>query len=133
MTSDLQPDTSEVLQEEPEYVMSVQGCVSVKGPVRTQELPRKGGATRTRIVNDTKYVQLLEADKRRGRLTVMSMDAEMYVGFSEASMQAPDSAAGVWPKGVPLIVTAAVDVFVMCAEAAKTTRVSVFPELWAEG
>lgn len=132
MASDLQPDTGEVLQEEPEYVMSVQGCVSVKGPVRVQELPCKGGATRTRVVNDTKYVQLLENDLRRRKVTLMSMDAEMGVGFIETSMQ-DASAMSVWPKGVPFPITAATEVWVICAEATKTTRISITTELWAQG
>jgi len=132
VASDLQPDTGEVLQEEPDYVMSVQGCVSVKGPVRTQELPRKGGATRTRTVSDTKYVQVLENDMRRGQMTLMSMDAEMGVGFSEAAMQDPMSMS-VWPKAVPFRVNAATEVWVICAEATKTTRISITTELWAQG
>ena len=132
MASELQPDVGEVLQEEP-YQMPVTGEVSVCGPVRTQELPRKGAATRTRTVDDTTYVRVLEADKRRGKAVLMSMDAEMYVSFSDANMQAPSSAAAVWPKAVPLEVTAAVDIYVMCAESGKTTRVGILSELWAEG
>jgi hypothetical protein len=128
----LQPDTGEVLQEEP-YVMAVTGAVTVAGPVRTQELPRKGAATRTRTVTDTQYVQVLEADPRRASVLLMSMDQEMYVGFSEASMQAPESAATVWPAGVPFPLSAAVDVYVMCAATGQTTRVSVTSFLWAQG
>lgn len=129
--TDLQPDTGEVLQEEP-YVMAVQGAVSVKGPVRVQELPLKGGGTRTKSVGDTKFIQVLEADKRRGRAVLMSMDEEVYIGFSEAAMQDP-IASTVWPAGVPFEVPAAVEAYVMCAVAAATTRVSVTTYLWAEG
>lgn len=131
MTNDLQPDIDEVLQEEP-YKMAVTGEVSVCGPVRTQELPRKSGATKTRVVSDTKYVQLLENDPRRGFMLVMSMDAELLFGFSEAAMQDP-SAASVWPKGVALPIAVAAELWVQCAEAAKTTRVSVTTGLWATG
>lgn len=131
MASDLQPDVGEVLQEEP-YKMAVTGEVSVCGPVRTQELPRKNGATKTRVVGDTAYVQLLDNDPRRGFMLVMSMDAELYYGFTEASMQA-SSAMSVWPKGVPLTLPVAAELWVMCAEAAKTTRVSVTTGLWAVG
>lgn len=130
-TNDLQPDVGEVLQEEP-YQMAVTGEVSVCGPVRTQELPRKSGATKTRVVSDTKYVQLLENDPRRGFMLVMSMDRELYYGFSEASMQDP-SAMSVWPKGVPLPLPVAAELWVQCAEAAQSTRVSVTTGLWAAG
>lgn len=129
--SDLQPDVGEVLQEEP-YKMAVTGEVAVCGPVRTQELPRKSGATKTRVVLDTKYVQVLENDPRRGFMLVMSMDAEMYFGFSEAAMQDP-SAASVWPKGVPLPLAVAAELWVQSAESGKTTRVSVTTGLWATG
>lgn len=131
MASDLQPDVGEVLQEEP-YKMAVTGEVSVCGPVRTQELPRKSGATKTKTVGDTAYVQLLDNDPRRGFMLVMSMDAELYFGFSEASMQAP-SAMSVWPKGVPLPLPVAAELWVQCAESGKTTRVSVTTGLWAAG
>jgi hypothetical protein len=130
--TDLQPDVSEVLQEEPEYVMSVQGAVSVRGPVRTQALPRKGGATRTRTVSDVKASQVLTADPRRARVTLMSMDQDMLVAFSDAASQDP-STMSAWPKGVPFTCDATVDVYVQCATAAQTTRVSITTELWAEG
>lgn len=129
--TDLQPDTKEVLQEEP-YVMAVQGAVTVAGPVRTQTLPRKGGATRTRVVGDSRAVQVLTSDPRRARVTLMSMDQEMLVAYSDAATQDP-STMTAWPKGVPFTCDATVDVFVQCAVAAQTTRVSVTTELWAEG
>ncbi|MFJ3812582.1 hypothetical protein ACIPWE_40265 [Streptomyces sp. NPDC090073] len=131
MASELQPDVGEVLQEEP-YNMPVTGEVSVCGPVRTQELPRKAGATKTRTVGDTQYVCLLDNDYRRGFMTVMSMDAEMYFGFTEASMQA-STAMSVWPKAVPLTLPISSELWVQCAESGKTTRVSVTTGLWAAG
>jgi hypothetical protein len=129
--SELQPDVGEVLQEEP-YQMPVTGEVSVCGPVRTQELPRKSGATKTRTVTDTAYVQLLDSDPRRGFMTVMSMDREIYFGFSEAAMQAT-TAMSVWPKAVPLVLPVAAELWVQCAESGQTTRVSVTTGLWAAG
>jgi hypothetical protein len=129
--TDLQPDVGDVLQEEP-YTMPVTGAVAVDGPVRTQELPRRNGATKSRTVSDTAYVQLLDNDPRRGFMLVMSMDAELYYGFTEASMQAP-SAMSVWPAKVPLTLPVAAELWVMCAEAGKTTRVSVTTGLWAAG
>lgn len=131
MESELQPDVAEVLQEEP-YTMPVTGSVSVAGPVRTQELPRKAGATKTRTVSDTSYVQLLDNDPRRGFVTMISMDAEMAFGFTEASMQAGQSMTQ-WPKGVPLTLPVATELWVICNEAGKSTRVSVATGLWAAG
>lgn len=132
MASDLQPDVGEVLQEEPEYVMSVQGKVAVQGPVRTQELPRKAGATKTRTVTDTAYVQMLDSDPRRGFVMVMSMDAAFYFGFTEASMQAT-SAMSVWPKNVPLPLPLSAELWVQSAETGVSTRISVTTGLWAAG
>jgi hypothetical protein len=132
VASELQPDTREVLQEEPEYVMAVQGAMTVKGPVRTQALPRKGGATRTRAVDDTRAVQLLTADPRRARVTLMSLDQEFLVAFSEAACQA-ESSMTAWPKGVPFVCDATVDIYAQCAVESESTRVSVTTELWAEG
>lgn len=129
--SDLQPSVGDVLQEEP-YQMPVTGEVSVCGPVRTQELPRKGGATKTRSVSDTAYVQMLENDPRRGFMMVMSMDREIYYAFNETSMQAT-TAMSVWPKAVPLVMPIAAELWVMCAETGQSTRVSVTTGLWAAG
>lgn len=131
VVSDLQPDVGEVLQEEPEYVMSVQGCVSVNGPVRTQALPRKGGSTRTRVVTDTKAVQVLKADPRRASAVLMA-DESIYVGYGEASKD-DTTAMSLWPGNVPFVCTATVDVFVRSAAADGSTFVSVTTELWAQG
>lgn len=130
--TDLQPDTQEVLQEEPEYVMQVQGAVTVKGPVRTQSLPRKGGATRSRAVADGRPVQLLTADPRRARVTLLSVEEPMYVGYGEGSITDPSTMA-LWPAGLPFVCDTTVDVFVQCATEAASTTVSVVTELWAEG
>jgi hypothetical protein len=131
VASELQPDVGDVLQEEP-YKMAVTGEVSVCGPVRVQELPRKAGATKTRTVSDTKYVQLLDNDPRRGFMVLMSLDQEMAFGFSEASMQDP-SAMTAWPKGVPCPLPVATEVWVICSAAGQSTRVSVTTGLWAVG
>lgn len=129
--TDLQPDTHEVLQEEP-YVMAVTGSMSVSGPVRTQALPRKGGATRSRLVGDGKPVQLLTADPRRARAVLLSLDKAVYVGYGQAS--ATDASTMVaWPAGVPFECAATVDVFVQCAEQGQNTMISVATEMWAEG
>jgi hypothetical protein len=128
---ELQPDTREVLQEEP-YVMPVQGAVSVQGPVRVQALPRKGGATRTRLVPAARAVQVLAADHRRARVTLMSLDKEMLVGFSEAATQ-DESSMSAWPVNVPFVCDATVDVYLQSGDDTDSTRVSITTELWSEG
>lgn len=131
--SELQPDTGEVLQEEPQRYTAIPVCVEdVQGPVRVQSLPRKAGSTRTRTVGATRVVQVLEADPRRASALLMSVDQAMYVAFSEAAAQDP-STMSLWPAGIPFPVTAVVDVYVLCAVDAQTTQVSVTTELWAAG
>lgn len=130
--TDLQPDTGEVLQEEPDYVMQVAGCVTVKGPVRVQELPAKGGGTRTKTVSDTRPEHFLEPDPRRRRAVLMSMDREIYIAFSQAGIQ-DAIGSSIWPKGVPFEVDASTDVYVLSAETGQSTRVSVTTYLWAQG
>ncbi len=131
--TELQPDTGEVLQEEPQQYTAIPVCVEdVQGPVRVQALPRKTGSTRTRTVGTTRAVPVLEADPRRAQAVLMSMDQEMLVGFSEASAQDP-STMSLWPAGVPFVITAVVDVYVLCAVESETTQVSITTELWAAG
>lgn len=133
--SDLQPDIGEVLQEEYEEDSErgvVDVCVKdVHSPVRTQTLPRKGGATRTVTVT-TAVNQYLRADPRRGRVLVMSMDENLRVAFNRASAQEPTSMS-VWPPLVPLEITAAVDLWLASGHATDPTVVSITTETWAEG
>ena len=132
--SDLQPDTGEVLQEEaPDEYTSVAVCVTeVKTPVRVQRLPEKGGSTRTRVISDTRAVQVLDADHRRGSAVVMSIDEPVYIGIGRASIEDP-STMSIWPINVPWPCGATVDVYVRCATDAATSRVSITTGLWAEG
>lgn len=133
MSAELQPDVGEVLQEEPQKYTAIPVCVEdVKGPVRVQVLPRKGGSTRTRTVTDTKAVQVLDADARRASAVLMSIENDLLFAFSEAATQ-DTSTMSVWPKLVPLPCSATVPVWIKCATAAQTTRVSITTELWAEG
>jgi hypothetical protein len=130
--SELQPDTAEVLQAEaPEKLTAVPVCVEeVRAPVRAQQLPRKGGSTQTRTVS-TAAKRYLLADHWRGSVTIMSMDQNIMVGFSEAAAQDPEGAMSIWPKLVPLVVTATVEIWL--ASVAATTDVSLTAERWAEG
>lgn len=127
---DLQPEVDVVLQEEHYDDAAVKVCVeSVKSPVRTQELPHKAGATRTRTVG-TAPVKLLAADHFRARATIVSIGQNMLFAFSNAATQDPSTMA-LWPAGVPYISLAATEVWV--ASATSTTSVSYASENWAAG
>lgn len=130
-TVDLQPDTDEVLQSEAYKEPPVSVCVeSVKTPVRTQELPRKGGTTRSRTVDNVSPWHAIAADYFRGKATIISVGQNMLVGFNQVSTSDP-SLMLLWPANVPFYVSAVVDVYILSATA--TTTVSVATELWATG
>lgn len=126
-TAEFEPDTHEVLQEEP-YTMPVTGSVTITGPVRTQALPRKGAGTLTKTLTTTEG-QVLTADHRRGR-TVLLGDADFLVAFSQASCQA-DTSMAAWPANVALVLTGTTEVWAKAATG--TVSLSVLIERWAEG
>lgn len=128
---ELQPHTSEVLQEESteEYGHIPPICVSeVRSPVRTQSLPRKGGATFTKTVG-TVPLQVLWADHRRARARVVSTTA-LLIAHSKASASDASTMA-VWPANTVFETTAVTEMWV--AAASGTAQVGVITELWAEG
>lgn len=129
--SDLQPDTKEVLQEEPDYVMAVSGCVTVKGPVRTQELPRKSGSTRTLTVTTTPK-RYLRADHRRAWATLRALDADDAVAyaFNEASATELASMSEL-PGGEKDRLDVTAELWVRAV--ADTARISITTGNWADG
>jgi hypothetical protein len=130
---DFQPDTEEVLQMEPEGKGPVVD-VTVSGPVRTQELPRRAGATFTRTVGTltgtTPAVRVLTADHKRARAVLMSVGQNMLVAFNQGSAQ-DASRMILWPANSAFVVTTATEVWV--AAATGTTSIGVATELWATG
>lgn len=130
--TELQPDASEVLQEEgDDQAVTVPVCVEyVKGPVRTQQLPRKAGSTRTRSVSHTTPWRALAADHRRASATLVS-GAAFLVAFSETAAQS-DGTMSWWPANVPLSIGCDTDVWVKVAGDADAD-VSVLTERWAAG
>lgn len=129
--SELQPDTAEVLQEEPEYVMSVQGCVTIKGPVRTQELPRKSGSTRTMTLDETPR-RVLTADHRRAWMQLRALDADAAVvyAFNEASAGELQTMSEL-PGGQVDRLDCTTELWVAAADT--TARVSITTSNWADG
>jgi hypothetical protein len=123
---DLQPDVEDVLQEEtPEPAIAVR----VEGPVRTQALPRKAGASFTKTIT-TVAERVLRQDPYRAVAYVTSFDQDVYLAFNTASAQ-DTSRMCRWPRGVPFLSEAATDIWV--ASVTGTTAVSVSTELWATG
>jgi hypothetical protein len=126
---ELQPDPDEVLQVEPaghEPIVKV----SQQGPVRTQSLPTKGGATTTKNVPTfPATLQILRPDHRRAKADLIT-SAAVYVAYGKANAQDLSTMA-LLPAGVRLPVSGTIEVWVTCSTGTPT--VSVFTELWATG
>lgn len=126
----MQPDLEDVAQVLPDPVNEPPVNVVVDGPVRTQALPRRAGATFTKPVGSAAPTFILRADGRRAAAYITSFDQDMLVAFSNASAQ-DASRMGRWPAGTPLPVEAATDVWVQAVTG--TSAVSVITEMWATG
>lgn len=133
MSTDLQPDTAEVLQTEEPYGDTHIVDVAVCGPVRTQPLPRKGGATFTKtcgvLGSASGAVNVLRADHRRAQALLVAA-SPFLIAYNDANAQSVDTMALI-PANVPILVSATVDVWV--AAPAATVAVSVLVEDWATG
>lgn len=127
----LQPETDQVLQMEPEpSLTAIPVCVEeIKSPVRIQELPRKMGTTRTRLVTTTAQ-KYLPANHFRAQATLVSFDQDMLVAFNSASAQDP-STMSRWPAAIPMVITTMAEIWV--ASFTATTNVSFTTERWATG
>lgn len=128
---DLQPDVSEVIQEEPEAEYSTPIVdVAVCGPVRTQQLPRKAGGTKTVTLDAITPKHILTADHRRGMAYLVSHTEDFMLAYSKTSSTDDESMARI-PKNILFPVGATVDVYVKAQ--ATTTTLSVVQEGWAAG
>jgi hypothetical protein len=131
--NDLQPSVDEVLQAEHPDDVSQAVPVRVVGadvPVRTQDLPKKAGATRSQTVTATTWVRLLTADHRRAIARVISVGQNMLVAYNLASTQ-DDSRAALVPANTWLPSSAVTEIWVKSATG--TTVVSYITEMWATG
>jgi len=133
--TDLQPDVPDVLQEEEDGGITVPVCVvDQKSPIRTQALPRKGGATLTRSATTTP-LRVLTADHRRARAQLLAtgVDEVFLVAFSRAAAQSEDTMTR-WCGRVPFETTATTEVWIRVPTTPGTAvTVGVAVELWAEG
>jgi hypothetical protein len=132
---DLQPDVPDVLQEEAPPTFDVPVCITDQtGPLRTQALPRKGGATQTRVLTTTPF-RVLTADPRRARARIMAAAAAdvFLVAFTETAAQA-ESTMCLWNGREPFIHDATTEVWLSVpATPGTAVTVGVATELWAEG
>jgi hypothetical protein len=126
---EFQPDLVDVLQIEGAFGTEPPVNVKVNGPVRTQELPSKAGATFTKVVT-TAPIKLLFSDHRRSRATIISVGQNMLVAFSSAAAQ-DSSRMALWPANLPYTHLGGTELWV--ASATTTTAVSVLTSLWATG
>lgn len=127
---DLQPDLSEVLQEEIAPVHEgLPVPVRIVGPVRAQILPAKSSSTKTVAVGTTP-IRILQANHRRSRILLMATGGAMRVAFNTASKETPASMA-LWPVNVPLELLGDDEVWVM--GDAGNISVSLVASRWADG
>lgn len=126
--TDLQPDVTEILQEEAPDSGIIP--VDIQGPIRTQNLPRKLAASRTVTFGDVTPKRLLRANPMRASANLVSFTSDMLVAFNRAAKEDPSTMAR-WPMNTPLLVTAATDVYVAPVTAPMT--ISVVAEYWAVG
>lgn len=124
---DINPDKDDVLQVEDPDPQAVE--VRIVGPAKVQQLPHKGGATRTRIISTTP-VKLLSADHRRARAVLMSVGTNVLYALGKEQAVDPSTMA-LWPQNVPYVVTA--DTEVWAVAVVGPTSVSITTEMWAEG
>lgn len=127
---EMQPDTEEILQVEEPAGREPTVKVSQQGPVRTQALPTKAGATRTVLLQAFPATyQIARANPRR-RQAFLVAPAAFLVAYNDASAQDLSTMA-LWPANVPLPVTASIDVYVSAPTG--TVSISVLSEFWATG
>lgn len=129
--SDLQPDIEEVLQSEEYADVTVNVCVEkIRTPVRTQELPRKQGGTRTLTINALGPTRIVPADHNRAQILITSFDEDIYVAFNAQAAE-DSSTMQRWPALVPYPVDVTTAVYLKAYQ--NTTEVSFGTSLWAVG
>lgn len=125
----LQPDTEEVLQVEPMPLATVPVEVQdIRGPVRVKILPNEAGTTRTISIGSSVPKPILQADHFRARAVLCSFDQDFLYAFTENAASDPSTMARQ-PKAVPLVLTAATQVWVLAQTG--TTVLSYATERWA--
>jgi hypothetical protein len=103
--------------------------VDVTNIVRVDQLPsRSGGMTSVRV-GATEPVKLLAGDPRRKSATIISLDADLFLGdFPGQVLPSVGDARARWPSSVPWVSERTDEVW---ATATVATNVTVIIEHWA--
>jgi hypothetical protein len=138
MTNPYVPDAEDVqgVEDETDY-KHPPVCVVVDGPVRTQQLPFRGGmsvtvhiqpATSVAASTGGNQTKRFNADPRRGMLTLLATDQPFYYGFDQTAVE--NGLAATWPINVPLYVRHSDQFWVASANVAGSS-LSVIREDWS--
>lgn len=126
---DLQPELDEVLQAQGDDSAVSVTVTDIKSPVRTQELPRRGGATRSYTLAAGAVPRRVAANNpRRASIILIAYGGDVYVSYGQQGSQDTMTQAR-WPAGVPLMLTSTQSVFVTPVTVAIT--LSTITEMWA--
>lgn len=126
------PDPAEIVQAEEVYDPSRPISVDVCGPVQTREVPAAGypGYQTLTAVGTAVGVRALSLEPRRKYATLIALDQDVWIGSSQAAVQAGASGAMRIPAVVPYVIGHMHEVWV-CA-VTGTTDVSVETVNWSE-
>lgn len=125
---DLQPDTGDLLQEEQVPGLTAIPVV-VEGPTRVVELPAQDLVLGQVDVDNTTPVRIFGRDPRRKRLQLVASGGSVRIATSQK--QAVPGNGAVWPVGVPYMVNAMTEVWVIAVSGSPVT-VSYSAEQWAD-
>ena len=128
---DMHADPEDVVQAE-DYTEGTRPVdVSVCGQVETRELPAVRAGYRTESAVGTAVgVKILAFEPRRKSAVIIAQSQDIYVGISQAGVQAGTSGAARLPALVPFVVTHLDEVWAI--SVASTTDISVLAEYWTE-
>lgn len=128
---ELEPTAEEITQVETVPLSAIP--VTVEGPVRVQNLPRKSAAGRTMLIGTT-AVRVLHADPHRAKAVLMGISATpatILIGFTRFAFGTDTTAVVTWPTGQPFTIEAVTEVWV--ASDGTSTGLTMYRENWAQG
>lgn len=128
------PDASELMQREPEDAIDFPPLnVHVLGPVRTQELPRRGTQTfRTLAVKAGVPQDILGNQPSRAQATIIATTDDFWIGKTRGDVDTSTSvpsAAVLWPPSVPFTTESTAKLFV---NSTADQTISVVVENWED-
>lgn len=129
MTDEYAGSIADIEQREADALAGRPVSVAVAGPVGVQQMPSRSWSARNRTVPmDAGGIKIASADPRRRSLTLIAVNAPMFIGATSAANMGPTSVR--WPAGVPLVLTHQEEVWAACTTA--DVLVSIVEELWAD-